>query len=201
MIHTAARNKVKRQRLGKYEESLLHAAGVLINGGCVELGLVFLRVEASCTRNFLVEVHLAEALVPFGTHAVRDAHENRMVKVFGVTVASQDFGDDVRAILTGESDVGKAGRFTSFVHAFDGDSVRKDAFAIDLGGDFAAVLVLDHKVKVSYVGCVKDAEKLQGVRKVDFGGFLAAMTGGTDVKIFELHNYYSFFYSLRRMFA
>ena len=131
MLHTAARSKVQRQRLKGNEELLFHA-GVLIHGGCGEARLVFLRVEASCTHDITVVVHLAEALVPFAAHAVNAAHENRMVKVFGVTVASQDFGDNMRTILIRECDVGKAGRFTSLIHAFDVDSVRKDAFAIDL---------------------------------------------------------------------
>lgn len=60
------------------EELLLHAASVLIHSGCVEAGLVFLRAEASCTHDITVVVHLAGTLV---------------------TVASQDFGDNMRTIL------------------------------------------------------------------------------------------------------
>lgn len=111
-----------------------------------------------------------------------------MVKVFGVAVAAQDFGDNVRATLTGERDAGKTGNFTSLVHAFDVDSGRKDAFTIDLRANLAAILILGHEVKVSYVGCVKNAEKFQGISKVDFGGSLAAMTGGTDEQVLVFHN-------------
>lgn len=164
---------------------------VFVLGGGVEIGVVgLLSVKTNRTHDILVVVRYTATLIPSNTNAVNDANNNRTVQILRIAIAAQDGSGDVRTIFIWQRNTGKTGAFASFVHAFNDDFIREDAFTIDISADFAAVFVLDYEVKMGYVIHIKYAKQLQSISKIDFGGSLLGVTGSADVQIFEIYFYY-----------